>query len=338
MAKTFRAGAALIALVALASACTQILGFDEDYRVGGAAGGSGGAGGAPPIPCNDPTDCPGQEDTCGTRTCDGGFCGMDFAPEGTPLPDQTAWDCKQAVCDGQGGVVQQNDDADIMADMNECTGDACAGGNPTHPPLATGTPCGQGAATQCDGNGACVGCISASDCPADTTCTDWECTAGSCTTTFAPAGTACGAAASCTNAVYTDADACDDQGACVPGASQPCAPFGCNGSACGTTCAADSDCAPSSECNGADGLCVDCVTCAEWYQNPTPFGSGTNYCPGSFSIRSSFSNCTCSANCSNPCGNSELCGGGSTPSGSCNNCIQVLCSNTYNNCINDTYP
>src|SRR3954464_5644164 len=61
-------------------------------------GGTGGTGGAPMIPCTVPTDCPGVDDECQSRTCVGGFCGTGFTPEGTAVAAQTVADCKKNQC------------------------------------------------------------------------------------------------------------------------------------------------------------------------------------------------------------------------------------------------
>src|SRR5262249_30792352 len=94
--------------------------------------------------CAAPSDCPGVDDECKTRTCSAGVCGFNFAPNGTPLGMQTPGDCKKQVCDGSGNTVNAADDTDLPADDgNQCTSEACSGGVPSHPPAPVDTACNQ---------------------------------------------------------------------------------------------------------------------------------------------------------------------------------------------------
>ncbi|XXX72630.1 hypothetical protein WMF30_33780 [Sorangium sp. So ce134] len=52
--------------------------------------------------------------------------------EGTPLPEQTAGDCAQLVCDGAGSAKQVPSPADVPDDRNICTTDGCFGMTPVH--------------------------------------------------------------------------------------------------------------------------------------------------------------------------------------------------------------
>ncbi|MFT3770388.1 MAG: hypothetical protein QM820_33590 [Minicystis sp.] len=104
---------------------------------------------------------------------------------GTPLLTQAAGDCKVTVCDGAGSTASANDDTDVPDDGNPCTIDACAGGTPSNTPAAAGTLCGAGQI--CDGNGACVACITDADCAAGT-CVASACVVASCTDTVQNAG------------------------------------------------------------------------------------------------------------------------------------------------------
>src|SRR5262245_44580246 len=83
--------------------------------------------------CAAPTDCPGNENECSTRTCEAGICGLDLKPNGYLVAAQAGGDCKKAVCDGQGAVTDVPDDADVPSDGNSCTQDLCSGGAPSHP-------------------------------------------------------------------------------------------------------------------------------------------------------------------------------------------------------------
>jgi hypothetical protein len=105
-------------------------------------------------------------------------------------PGQIAGDCRKWQCDGAGNVVGADDDADVpLSDGSGCSSESCAGGIPLHPPLAAGTTCSQGGGTVCDGVGACVQCVQASDCGANTACRTYACNGGVCSTSNAPAGT-----------------------------------------------------------------------------------------------------------------------------------------------------
>jgi hypothetical protein len=193
----------------LASAgCTAILGINKDYTEGDGGltgsgghgttssssgsttgtGGGGGAGGHPDIPCVDPTDCPGKENECAHRTCEASLCGMGFTAAGTAVAQQNTGDCKKVVCDGKGGLAEQNDDSDRPDDSNPCTDDACNAGVAGHTPAAVGKSCG-GTLT-CDGNGNCTGCTGPGECPGlDTDCQTRGCSSGVCGFVYKVSGT-----------------------------------------------------------------------------------------------------------------------------------------------------
>lgn len=140
------------------------------------------------VQCLAATDCPGTDDTCQTRTCTMGVCGFDFAAADTPLPTQTAGDCKIKVCDGNGAQIDNNDDADLPDDSNACTDNVCTAGVPSNPNLTQGTNCGTsgtGDPLLCDDMGQCVGCNTGTDCPGtDDECSTRTCTAGVCGVNF----------------------------------------------------------------------------------------------------------------------------------------------------------
>jgi hypothetical protein len=56
------------------------------------------------------------------------------------------------------------------------------------------------------------------------------------------AGTACGPARTCSGSTETAPSLCNGVGGCDQGTSRDCAPYACNGAACGTTCATDAQC------------------------------------------------------------------------------------------------
>jgi hypothetical protein len=70
-----------------------------------------------------------------------------------------------------------------------------------------------------------------------------------------PSGTACGST-TCSNNQQTGF-ACDGAGACQSASVSQCAPYFCQGSTCGTTCATDASCAASHHCSGASKCDAD---------------------------------------------------------------------------------
>lgn len=268
-------------LVALPSlGCTKILGIDKDYvettskgvtttgqggstSTGSTTGGSGGE--LPQIPCNTPTDCPGAENECAHRTCEGGLCGVDLTPQGTALSAQNTGDCKKIVCDGRGVPEQQDDDGDVPDDSNPCTNDLCTAGIPGHAPAAFGLTCGTN--LSCDGSGNCAGCTSPGDCPGqDTDCQNRACTSGICGFVYSPAGTPVTAqtAGDCklnvcngmgqVSVIAASSDPADDGNVCtIDGCS--------NGSPTHSNTAAGAPCGSGSNnqvCDGG-GSCVECL-------------------------------------------------------------------------------
>ena len=198
-------------------------------------------------------------------TCDGGQCGTDFVASGTAIAAQITGDCEVSECDGAGGVVIADDDADLPDDNNACTADVCTAGAPSNPPLAAGMACGQGLV--CDGNGACVGCVAPGDCPGqDTECQTRTCVAGACGFSFTAAGTPVAAqspgdcqqdqcdGAGAVASAPLDADLPVDGNECtadVCTAGAPSNPPVASGAAC--------DQGGGTLCDGA-GACVECVS------------------------------------------------------------------------------
>ncbi len=135
--------------------------------------------------CANDSDC-GVSSACATHTCHAGACQSDYVPAGQGDPGgQAAGNCQKAVCNGQGGTTTAADDADVPNDGNACTADQCNNGVPSNPPLGAGAACGGG---QCDGSGACVGCLSDGDCGQATSCKTPVCNGGSCGTDYVPLG------------------------------------------------------------------------------------------------------------------------------------------------------
>lgn len=86
--------------------------------------------------CGVLADCLVEVPACRTAiACDEGECVFEDALEGTLLPDQTASDCAEIICDGRGGAKTVLVEADIEDDGNPCTEDVCVGAEPAHTPL-----------------------------------------------------------------------------------------------------------------------------------------------------------------------------------------------------------
>jgi uncharacterized delta-60 repeat protein len=146
--------------------------------VGGATAASSSTGAV--IECNSPNDCPDPGNECIARLCFDHACGTLNAAFGTPLKDQSDGDCKQAVCDGNGATTSINDATDTLDDAKQCTIDACKSGAVTHDAAIAGTVCSEGGGTLCDGNGACVGCVSAANCAPGAICSGGACVSPTC--------------------------------------------------------------------------------------------------------------------------------------------------------------
>jgi hypothetical protein len=119
-------------------------------------GASGGGGSGGMVACESPSECPGMDTECGTRTCEDGTCGVDAAPEGTVADTQTPGDCIS----------------------NDCTDDVCDGGIPDNVPRAVSSECDGGV---CNADGNCVECVTGAQCPLSNICTDrFTCAPPSC--------------------------------------------------------------------------------------------------------------------------------------------------------------
>ena len=77
---------------------------------------------------------------------------------GSPSSMQTAGDCQTQICDGDGGVMAQQDLNDVPA-SNKCNDGTCLNGMPAYIPMAPGTMCGM--KQTCNGTGFCEQCSGA---------------------------------------------------------------------------------------------------------------------------------------------------------------------------------
>jgi hypothetical protein len=262
LAAAARAASPAVELAAAARAASPAVEPGAAARAASPGGGAGGGGTGGVGGCVQPSDCPGVDDECQARTCVNNTCGVDFTAAGTPIASQSPGDCLLAVCDGAGSVTTEADTNDPQDDSNPCTDDVCnAGGTTDHTPSALGATCGVG--LFCDGNGVCVGCIDATDCPTPSNeCEVAECNAGVCGTGFAALGTplasqsvgdcllaVCDGAGGTTD-VDDDLDEPDDQNDCT---TDGCA----SGAPTHVPVTAGTGCGASLVCDAA-GNCVGC--------------------------------------------------------------------------------
>jgi hypothetical protein len=171
------------------------------------------------------TRCMTNAECTAPTTCNGGMCTLAAMGARCTNPTECASGfCEQGVCCATacGGI---------------CRSCALAGTTGT----CTSVPSGQDPLNQCaDQGGASCGTTGTCD--------------GSGRCRLYPAGTGC-APIACSGGVESAARQCDGAGACKPATLRACAPFGCNGAMCATTCAADSDCMYGYWCNG--NTCAD---------------------------------------------------------------------------------
>ncbi|MCA9622872.1 MAG: hypothetical protein KC731_27825, partial [Myxococcales bacterium] len=147
--------AVALMLVAASGGCELIAKVDRDLIPGptgggtaeggggaGAMGGMGGEGGGMGG-CDMPSDCPGEDTTCSTRTCVNQVCGTDLAPAGTPCTEDGGTQCDGAgmcvtpqcmngVVDGTetdvdcgGAECPACDNGDICVEGADCTSGFC---------------------------------------------------------------------------------------------------------------------------------------------------------------------------------------------------------------------
>lgn len=261
--------------------CVLEGGVTTSSSTGGGMGGTGAGGeGGGPTGCTSPSECPPPQTPCEVPICVGNLCGYSALPMGTNVAMQVSGDCKRAICDGQGNIIDSTDAGDLPVDGNSCTDDVCNGSEAENPPVDLGTACEMD--KQCDGEGSCVSCLVPADCtslPASNECRQRACTAGACGETFTASGTAistqtpgdcmrteCDGAGSTTVAV-DDLDVPDDANPCtldVCTAGTPSNPDAPSNTPCGQglTCDGAGNC---TGCNvptdcGTDSFCVQ-YTC-----------------------------------------------------------------------------
>jgi hypothetical protein len=168
---TFLLTTALLALgLGLFGGCNVVLGI-HDLSQGGAGGGCG--------------DCD-DHNPCTVDGCAGDACTHVAQPEGpAPSAAQTAFDCKVVQC-VKGSPEQQNDDADIQADAEDCTTDLCKNGQALHPAKPDGAACTMGDEGLCAGGKCQISCTVDAMCDDGNPCTTDTCDVAKATCAFAP--------------------------------------------------------------------------------------------------------------------------------------------------------
>lgn len=247
------------------------------------------------VECLGPEDCTNLEESneCQTRMCVEGACVLDRKPDGFVLPTQDTGDCQRRVCNGDGAVREEIDDADLPVDGNTCTADACNSGVASNADLADGVSCG--AAGVCSG-GDCVGCNTAADCgTVPNACVSLACQSNTCQVSYLPFGT------------EVDADPTD------------CLTITCGN---GGQLNNDPNNGESPSTDGNDCTADTCLGGQASYQNKSQNAScssmGGAFCDGAGSCVE----CNSPTQCSNPIGdcerrtcNANQCGVGDRPSG-----------------------
>lgn len=272
--------------------------------------------------CLTAADCPGTEDACKQRSCVGGVCGFQYVPANTPVGQmqQTAKDCKLAVCDGNGSILFNPDTTDLPVDGNSCTQDVCsADGTASNPPAPLNTACGVNNVDRCDGLGACKKangktCAAGSEC-ATSYCIDGYCCDSTCTGTCKACNVSqklgtCSSVPSgqddpngstpCSSSTMS----CNGQGSCKLDNAQPCSSDSncvsdrcidgvCCSSSCSSTCKA---------CNvpGSAGTCANILFGADDANASTTCVGATVSCNGSGSCKKeNGETCTTASECLN---------------------------------------
>lgn len=114
------------------------------------------------IPCAQELDCPPSNDPCVVSTCFEQRCLMINAALNTVVDQQQAHDCRMRVCDGNGQVIELNDDIDSPDDDgNPCTRSTCKEGAAAHLPVPVGQTCNTDGI--CNGRGGCGECLPAAE-------------------------------------------------------------------------------------------------------------------------------------------------------------------------------
>ncbi|HRI62863.1 MAG TPA: plastocyanin/azurin family copper-binding protein [Polyangium sp.] len=300
---------------------------------GGMGGGMGGMGGGPV--CTTANDCTPPGGECATVDCVMGACvQMNVAVNTPTTAGQTANDCKQVVCDGNGSTMTINDDTDTMSDNKACTKDQCSNGMFTYPPEAVGFACMEGGGKVCDGAGACVECNTGADCMSNV-CQNHVCQTAQCgdmtkngSETDVDCGGTCGGCA--------DGKMCMMGGDCL---SQVCTAMMCAMPTCTDTkkngMETDVDCGGPTCGDCADGkVCAGNGDCLSGFCNPMTNMCATPSCMDGFK-NGTETDTDCGGSCMTDCMNGQSCmANGDCTSTYCNGmmmCATPTCTDNAQN-------
>lgn len=170
----------LVFLLVLSAVATAFGGWAAGCG-GGESGSSSTSGGGVATECSTPEECD-DANPCTDDACTDGACV--HTDNTADLPDPTAGDCKKLTCEA-GASVEAKDNTDIPDDNEDCTVDACSGGQASHTPKNNGSSCVIGDKSGTCEEGVCVVECSEADpaCPDDNNpCTEDSCdiAAGQC--------------------------------------------------------------------------------------------------------------------------------------------------------------
>jgi hypothetical protein len=193
-----------------AGACAQVLGLDEpriDEGSGGAGGASGvgstsstsvgnpttvvsstgassstGEGGRDTTSSTSSTSSDASTGSGGGGQCvehadcdDDNLCTADLCVddlcfhEAIAAPQDDLTDCINVACNGDIETITADDFEDPPDPSPPCRTAVCSGGVPMNVDAEAGTSCGD-PPLECDGDGECIGCISAEECGEETEC------------------------------------------------------------------------------------------------------------------------------------------------------------------------
>jgi hypothetical protein len=229
----------------------------------------------------------GANTFCAAWSCNGGVCEIDYPAAGTALPagSQTAGDCAEVQCNGNGGTQTGPQNGDLPPDDGfDCTGEACVSGAPQHPSLSIDTPCSS-TGVVCDGAGACVECNNPSQCPNQgSVCQTASCGANNlCDLEDLPQGTAAPAGS------QTDGDCqivvCDGMGSTTSNPDDSDLPIDgddCTLDVCNAGTPSHPNAPQGTPC-GNGGVCNGMGTCSAAKPNGDPCSTGaecaSGFCP-----------------------------------------------------------
>lgn len=128
--------------------------------------------------CMTTADCTAPATVCGEPFCINGHCGTKKNQEDGSTKSQVYGDCHELKCKN-GLLVDEENNNDVYDDANACTDDTCDNGVPKNLPRPSGDKCSMDTRV-CDGQGACVECVSNTDCVDPDACRNNYCVPEGC--------------------------------------------------------------------------------------------------------------------------------------------------------------